>query len=150
MGSEWYCQVQGTEYGPLTPRELKRMAETGKLGPSDLVRDGPEGKWLRAGSVKGLTWRSPEVPATSAEDPNTCWYCKKHPADPHAAYTCRMHKTVKTQGVPFIWLKFTYQALEINVPRCPACKQLHRRQITACVLLVVAAYLVLLIWPLAP
>lgn len=69
MPGDWYCQVQGTTYGPLTSQDVKRMAESGKLGPTDLVRKTEAGKWVPAGSVKGLTFKPPAAePVADSED----------------------------------------------------------------------------------
>ncbi len=54
MATSWYYSRNGTEHGPITPNELKRLAEGGEVVADDLVRkDGME-KWIRARQVKGL------------------------------------------------------------------------------------------------
>ena len=54
MPSEWYCQIDGTEYGPLTSGQLRKMALDGRLSRKALVRKGPTGGWLQADRLKGL------------------------------------------------------------------------------------------------
>ena len=57
MTTSWYCQIERTTYGPLTAQDLKRMAEKGKLRPTDLIKKTEAGKWVTASSVKGLLFK---------------------------------------------------------------------------------------------
>jgi len=52
--TEWYYSSAGQQLGPVSPKELKELATSGQLAPTDLVwREGmPE--WKPASSVKGL------------------------------------------------------------------------------------------------
>lgn len=54
MPNEWFCLVLGQELGPLSLADLVGMADNGELLPTDLVRDGPSGKWHAAGEVESL------------------------------------------------------------------------------------------------
>lgn len=54
MAGEWYCKMAGVTAGPLSPQELKALANGGKLTPNDLVRHGDKGPWVPAVCVKGL------------------------------------------------------------------------------------------------
>ena len=54
MPSEWYCQIDGTEYGPLTSGQLRKLALDGRLSCKALVRKGSSGGWLQADRLKGL------------------------------------------------------------------------------------------------
>ncbi len=65
MATEWYCRIDGTDFGPFEAADLKRMTSSGRLGPTDLVRK-QDGKWVQANTVKGLSFA---VPATSPEPP---------------------------------------------------------------------------------
>jgi putative flippase GtrA len=56
----WYYTRGGAQAGPASAAELKRMAETGQLLPTDFVRKGNSTRWIEAGTVRGLF---PEVPA---------------------------------------------------------------------------------------
>ena len=38
MAQHWYISNDGKEYGPMTPKELKKKADSGELGPNDEVR----------------------------------------------------------------------------------------------------------------
>ncbi|MBN2474468.1 MAG: DUF4339 domain-containing protein [Pirellulales bacterium] len=54
MASEWFCEISGEQVGPLSPGQLKAMAEQGQLTPKHRVKQGAHGPWVPAGRVKGL------------------------------------------------------------------------------------------------
>ena len=54
MAGEWYYKAMGSEAGPVSPAELKDLAESGFLPSDVLVRQGPDGEWIPAGEVRGL------------------------------------------------------------------------------------------------
>jgi hypothetical protein len=54
MPGEWYCKISGETSEPLSARQLKALADEGRLGPNDLVRHGNHGPWIPAVCVKGL------------------------------------------------------------------------------------------------
>lgn len=54
MAREFFCEVMGQTFGPLEPADLRRMAKSSELTPTDKVRQGEDGKWVEAGKVKGL------------------------------------------------------------------------------------------------
>lgn len=51
---EWYCQIGGSELGPIGFDELVEFAEKEQLAPDDHVKLGVDGKWRRAGSIGRL------------------------------------------------------------------------------------------------
>ncbi len=51
---EWYYTTGGAQAGRASAAELKRMAATGQLAPTDFVRKGRSTKWIEAGKVRGL------------------------------------------------------------------------------------------------
>lgn len=53
MVTEWFCQVMGSEVGPLDQRQLVDMARHHHLNPEDLVRRN-DSAWIPAFEVKGL------------------------------------------------------------------------------------------------
>lgn len=63
MAIQWFCQREGRPSGPVDSRELRRLAETGIVTPSTLVRKGANGHWVRAENVRGLFQQS--TPAAS-------------------------------------------------------------------------------------
>jgi hypothetical protein len=54
VAQEFYCAVRGQLLGPLEPADLRRMAKSSEIAPTDKVRQGENGKWVEAGKVKGL------------------------------------------------------------------------------------------------
>ena len=64
MASEWFCQIAGTELGPLSAQQVKAMVVEGRLHPDDVIRRGADGAWLPASRVKGLF--PADEPATEA------------------------------------------------------------------------------------
>jgi GYF domain 2 len=54
MASDYYFTKDGKQYGPVSALQLRRLADTGRLQPTDRVReDGTDG-WVAAAIVKGL------------------------------------------------------------------------------------------------
>ena len=51
---EWYIKKGEKHYGPYSSRELKNLAHSGKIEPSDEVQTGRMGQWVPAEKVKGL------------------------------------------------------------------------------------------------
>ncbi len=54
MAVEWFCEISGRQLGPLSPSQLRKLVNQGKLGVEDRVRQGSDGAWVIAGRVKGL------------------------------------------------------------------------------------------------
>ena len=54
MSQEWYYSVDGGRQGPVSPAELKKLAEAGKISESDLVWKDGMADWVQAKSIKGL------------------------------------------------------------------------------------------------
>ncbi len=71
MPSRWLYQVNGTQHGPVSSRELAELARRGGLRPDDLVRKEGAAEWQLAGKVKGLfpaTEPPPSPPAVADMD----------------------------------------------------------------------------------
>lgn len=56
MATDLYCRVAEKVYGPMSPQDVKLMAQRGLLKATDLVRKTENGRWILARSVKGLTF----------------------------------------------------------------------------------------------
>ena len=54
MAAGWIIKRNNKESGPFSAQQLKKLAETGKLKPADLIRKEPGGKFQKANAVKGL------------------------------------------------------------------------------------------------
>lgn len=65
--AQWFCRIDRTEYGPVSTEQLKKMAASGRLSPTDEVRKSEQGPWALASKVKGLNFPSPRSSAPSTE-----------------------------------------------------------------------------------
>ncbi len=81
--AEFFYRCGPNEYGPVSSAELKKLAQAGRVGAGDQIRQGRTGKWLPATTLPGLV--SPpvrreerainemdivaEIPVTTALDP---------------------------------------------------------------------------------
>ncbi len=52
--SQWHCKIGDRQYGPISTRELKELADTGKLQPTDLLKKDGTTSWAHASAVRGL------------------------------------------------------------------------------------------------
>jgi hypothetical protein len=67
MAADWYCLIGGTVVGPVEASELRQMAESGRLKPTDSVRKTEAGRWVPASSIKGLTFSTTAPPPRQPE-----------------------------------------------------------------------------------
>lgn len=67
MASEWYCQIDGEEHGPLSADQVRTMAQIGQLTRESLVRKGLTGQWTSALRVRGL-FEEGEIPVAAMVD----------------------------------------------------------------------------------
>lgn len=61
MAGQWYFFNNGQSEGPVSAAELRRLAESGSLVPSDEVRREGMQNWIKAGSVRGLFAVTPPI-----------------------------------------------------------------------------------------
>ena len=64
LATQWYYAIDGSQQGPVSPKELKKLAERGELKPDDLVWKEGMAEWVAVSQVKGLT--PPDTAATVA------------------------------------------------------------------------------------
>jgi hypothetical protein len=50
----WYYSINDEQHGPVSVKDLKRLAGSGQLRPDNLVRKDGTDNWTKAGSVNGL------------------------------------------------------------------------------------------------
>src|SRR5437868_6048090 len=50
----WWCVVDGSRRGPVSAVDLKRLADAGRLRPTDLVWRAGLAEWVAAEKVRGL------------------------------------------------------------------------------------------------
>lgn len=62
MAAEWYYSKEEEQFGPVSTDELKALAESGELLPTDLIWKEGVAEWTPAGKSKGLF---PSTPAVS-------------------------------------------------------------------------------------
>ena len=60
MALKFYIQVKGKVSGPLIGSELMSLAQSGKLLPTDMVRQDGSDKWVLASRIKELEFGSPQ------------------------------------------------------------------------------------------
>jgi len=83
MASEqWFCQIEGKQYGPFSGEQLKTLVSQGKLLPTHLLRQGPQGQWVQATRAKGLF---PAAPTTTPQSKPSGLLVAKPLDDPPAA-----------------------------------------------------------------
>ena len=54
MATEWYYSQGDQKIGPVSPAELKSLADSGQLTANDLVWKEGMTEWKSAGKIKGL------------------------------------------------------------------------------------------------
>lgn len=54
MAAEWHYSKDGKQHGPVSAADLKAMAKSGELSPTDMVWQEGMAEWKPAGSLKGL------------------------------------------------------------------------------------------------
>ncbi|MEO8494085.1 MAG: DUF4339 domain-containing protein, partial [Planctomycetota bacterium] len=67
--ARWFCRLDGKEVGPVTDKDLRQLAGSGKLTQAAHVRLGATGAWVPAAKVKGLfaaTAEAAKAPASSS------------------------------------------------------------------------------------
>ena len=62
--NQWFYQIMGETFGPVSPSELRQLAQASTISVDTLVRKGADGDWVRAERVKGL-WGPAKEPAPS-------------------------------------------------------------------------------------
>ena len=59
MPTQWFVRSKEKVFGPYAASDLKRLAESGKIGPATQVANASEGPWLVAGKIRGLFSQQP-------------------------------------------------------------------------------------------
>jgi hypothetical protein len=62
----WYVKVHNQETGPLSPRQLKSLADSGQITTNTEVRLGTDGNWMKCCRVKGLFNEEPMPPSDAS------------------------------------------------------------------------------------
>ena len=53
MKNQWYCHVEGQDYGPFTWEQLRAMAAEGRIVTDSFVRRDVDQQWFQAAQVPG-------------------------------------------------------------------------------------------------
>ncbi len=69
MGRAWYYTRDGQKLGPVSSTELKQLAASGNLQPTDNVWNDQMDKWVAARSIKNLFGQEHALPPTAAPPP---------------------------------------------------------------------------------
>ena len=64
----FYVQRGDKTFGPIQSSQLKQLADSGRVTPSDMIRQGKDGKWYSASEVKGLLLEEPAEKTPAAQD----------------------------------------------------------------------------------
>lgn len=59
--AKWHYQKNGTTHGPIDSAQLKQLAQSGGVGPDDLLRRDDMQKWAKASKVQGLFGTVPQL-----------------------------------------------------------------------------------------
>ena len=62
MAKEWHYAKDGETHGPVTSQQLKKLATSGELQPTDLVWTEGNDEWKPASGIKGLFPTKPDSP----------------------------------------------------------------------------------------
>ncbi|HUY33297.1 MAG TPA: GYF domain-containing protein [Pirellulales bacterium] len=73
MSQQFFIRRGDQEQGPFTPEQIKQLAATGKLVPTDLVRTTDESEWRQARSITGLFASSASSTMYDIEDMLDTW-----------------------------------------------------------------------------
>jgi hypothetical protein len=89
--SEWHYSKNNQQQGPVSAEQLKQLAASGQLNPSDLVWKEGMGQWTEARKIKGLFPMKTVLPSLSASSsparPQTVASSITTPLSPASAYS---------------------------------------------------------------
>jgi hypothetical protein len=70
MADEFFFNKDGKQYGPVSAGQLKKLADSGRLLPTDHIKKGAMSGWVQASAVKGL-FATPFQGAPAADVPES-------------------------------------------------------------------------------
>ena len=121
MATRWYYGKDGVKHGPLSAAQIKKLADSGDLAPSDLVWKEGMARWVEASTVPGLfapaaaesppeAPRADELPSTGSS-PALPMPQESHSAPPSKRRTASRPPS----GNWFKWLAAAWSALTLVV-----------------------------------
>lgn len=106
-GEEWHYTSNNQKFGPVSSAELKKLAATGKLKPSDLIwKDGWD-DWKPADKIKGLLNLTP--PPIPRNSPSSTPRGAIKPNSPTSSHT----RSSQESAQPALWNPFVARALSL-------------------------------------
>lgn len=57
--NSWFVHRNGRQYGPFSYAQLNQLAAKGRLASTDRTKNGPDGRWIVAADVPGLSFPNP-------------------------------------------------------------------------------------------
>lgn len=82
MKNQWYCGVEGQQYGPFTWEQLRAMAAEGRIVADSFVRRDVDQQWFQASQVPGLLPKARASGAAGKGDPSKSSPSQKRAAVP--------------------------------------------------------------------
>ena len=70
MAEQWYFSKHGQRSGPVSDEQLKTLASTGELKPTDMIWKNGMASWTKAGQFKGLFSPTTPNPITPEKHPS--------------------------------------------------------------------------------
>jgi hypothetical protein len=64
--NQWYCGVEGQQYGPYSWEQMRTMATEGRVIAETYVRRETDQQWLTAAQIPGLLVKKPSAPVTKS------------------------------------------------------------------------------------
>jgi hypothetical protein len=106
MPTEWFCQIDDDEFGPVTSTALRALAASGRLSGTDRVRKGKVGNWVTASHVAGLFDASnsvskapPPIPVAIAKPESDEYLVEEAEDDEAVAGIAREHEHQRSLGL---------------------------------------------------
>lgn len=130
MGDHWHYIRGGNQAGPVSAAELKQLASTGQISPTDLVWKDGLSDWVPAAKVKGLFGPQSEVSGTSNSAPRpvgaistSCSNCGASlRAGARFCSNCGA-PTSRQGGVPLFACPACGRKVSSQAEACPGCGQ---------------------------
>lgn len=85
MTAEWHVSIDGMQRGPLTAEQIRSLATSGQLKPTDHIWKEGMSEWASASSVKGLFPQSPPSPPRPPASPPPSHAVDQRQMNPAAA-----------------------------------------------------------------
>jgi hypothetical protein len=106
--SQWYYSKNNQQQGPVSPEQLKQLAVSGQLQPSDLVWKEGMGQWVEGRKIKGLFPAAP--PANNLVPPPLPTAPNIPPVPTSATTNAQASSSDQPTAAPALWNPFAARA----------------------------------------